>query len=260
METMADDFNQALLTELECPVCMEYMLPPIVFCENGHNVCPECRPKLDECPTCRRGFVNIRNLALENVTRKVDYPCKNRIFGCKDTFPSDSIRKHQSGCSYSPYKCFLYTVKECTWSGPLNLLKKHLLNDHGEDFKEQTGPTSLIINTDSSELEGCKAMFAFDQIFYINIQRIGGYYYIAVRYAGPRERASEFGYRITFKKADSLDEITVCNTARSISEQINDIFESGNCFKFPIGLLKKFKVQEANLPYKLEIFQGDPSE
>ena len=66
--------NQDLASLFECPVCFDYVLPPIlqvssVFlisslkvlqfddisfqCHAGHLVCSSCRPKLTCCPTCR---------------------------------------------------------------------------------------------------------------------------------------------------------------------------------------------------------------
>jgi uncharacterized OB-fold protein len=33
--------DEALLSDLECPECMEYMVPPIKLCNNGHNICSE---------------------------------------------------------------------------------------------------------------------------------------------------------------------------------------------------------------------------
>ena len=42
-----------LATLFECPVCFDYVLPPIIQCQSGHLVCANCRPKLNCCPTCR---------------------------------------------------------------------------------------------------------------------------------------------------------------------------------------------------------------
>lgn len=42
-----------LASFFECPVCFEYVLPPILQCPSGHLVCSNCRPKLSCCPTCR---------------------------------------------------------------------------------------------------------------------------------------------------------------------------------------------------------------
>ena len=45
--------------EVECPVCCEEMAPPrtIWQCAEGHPVCSSCRPRLDNCPSCRGAFM-----------------------------------------------------------------------------------------------------------------------------------------------------------------------------------------------------------
>lgn len=38
-----------LASLFECPVCFDYVLPPILQCQSGHLVCSSCRPKLSYC-------------------------------------------------------------------------------------------------------------------------------------------------------------------------------------------------------------------
>ena len=45
--------NSELAALFECPVCYDYVLPPILQCQSGHLVCSSCRSKLTLCPTCR---------------------------------------------------------------------------------------------------------------------------------------------------------------------------------------------------------------
>lgn len=45
--------TQDLASLFECPVCFDYVLPPILQCQSGHLVCSNCRPRLTCCPTCR---------------------------------------------------------------------------------------------------------------------------------------------------------------------------------------------------------------
>ena len=72
-----------LASLFECPVCFDYVLPPILQCHAGHLVCSNCRPKLTCCPTCRGQLGgNIRNLALEKVASTVMFPCKYSSGGC----------------------------------------------------------------------------------------------------------------------------------------------------------------------------------
>lgn len=51
--TPASNSTSALASLFECPVCFDYVLPPILQCQNGHLVCSTCRQKLTCCPTCR---------------------------------------------------------------------------------------------------------------------------------------------------------------------------------------------------------------
>lgn len=45
--------DDKMLLDIECPVCQEFMIPPIYQCHVGHSVCGGCKPQLRECPSCR---------------------------------------------------------------------------------------------------------------------------------------------------------------------------------------------------------------
>jgi len=255
MDDNIRDINEGVLSELECPVCVEYLLPPIEFCKNGHNICSNCRVNLQECPTCRQPFVNIRNLALENLTKIVKYPCTNRKFGCKEAHLVDLIKGHEDVCRYAAYVCPFVKEKQCDWADLRSNLKGHLLKCHGQDVKTQFEETGLVINTDSVELQGCKVIFAHNEIFYVHILRKVNDYYIVVRYAGTPENASKYGYSICFKKMDDTESITVRHVVRSTAEDLGQIYQSGECFSLPLDVLKRFVTRDANLPYKLRIMK-----
>jgi len=42
--------------ELECPVCLEVASAPIFMCSELHLICTNCRPKVKECPECRKVY------------------------------------------------------------------------------------------------------------------------------------------------------------------------------------------------------------
>lgn len=50
----------------ECPVCMDFALPPILQCQSGHIVCASCRSKLSSCPTCRGNLGTFLRLQVSN--------------------------------------------------------------------------------------------------------------------------------------------------------------------------------------------------
>ena len=83
LATSPNPAGSDLASLFECPVCFDYVLPPILQCHAGHLVCSNCRPKLTCCPTCRGQLGgNIRNLAMEKVASTVMFPCKYSSGGC----------------------------------------------------------------------------------------------------------------------------------------------------------------------------------
>jgi len=97
--------EQILLNVMKCPVCTQYMVPPITLCVNGHNVCGICKPKLDVCPTCRDLFLGIKNEALEKLAREVKYPCTYQNFGCKEVLALYMLVEHQAKCPNGQLTC-----------------------------------------------------------------------------------------------------------------------------------------------------------
>jgi len=69
-ETGMSRTEEVTLKEIECPVCMEYMSPPISLCTRGHNLCDTCSRGIPKCPICQEVFIT-RNLALEVITNKM---------------------------------------------------------------------------------------------------------------------------------------------------------------------------------------------
>ena len=63
---------------LECPVCFQTIDSfPIDKCQNGHVVCKDCHPKLENCPICRdeKGYrfpcgFSFHNLKLEETVKR----------------------------------------------------------------------------------------------------------------------------------------------------------------------------------------------
>ncbi|XP_077527753.1 E3 ubiquitin-protein ligase Siah1-like [Haemaphysalis longicornis] len=89
----------ALASLFVCPVCRDYMQPPIVQCFKGHIVCSACCRKLFQCPSCW-GTLNgtIRNLAMENVASMVFFPCK----GGTAQLPHSGKSELEKTCEFSP--------------------------------------------------------------------------------------------------------------------------------------------------------------
>lgn len=59
---------EALIRHFDCPVCHEWVTPPIVQCRKGHIVCGPCKSKgLKACPICKQRFSEVPNWMMEQV-------------------------------------------------------------------------------------------------------------------------------------------------------------------------------------------------
>lgn len=95
-----------LVSLFECPVCFDFVLPPIIQCQNGHLVCSSCRQKLTTCPTCRVPISSqIRNLPMEKLAVTMMFPCKYMTSGCSATLPYLEKPDHEDSCEFKPYQC-----------------------------------------------------------------------------------------------------------------------------------------------------------
>jgi len=124
------DLSKNELEQLECPVCMQYMLPLIMLCCSRHNICSSCKQKLQNCPNCRNPFFQTRNKALEKLALRVEYPCPSNPHGCTIAFPIALIREHQDVCEYIPAVCPLRKVVHCRWKGLFEEIKYHVTQKH----------------------------------------------------------------------------------------------------------------------------------
>jgi len=66
------EYPQDVKEQLECPVCLELMYPPLkIFqCSQGHALCGKCRPKCKNCPTCRGPIIG-RATVLEHLAQSL---------------------------------------------------------------------------------------------------------------------------------------------------------------------------------------------
>ena len=129
-----------ILNNLECPVCYEYITPPVKQCLKGHLVCNECFPKLKAsqddpkpfegpcCPTCRGEMSQERNNAVEKIALLLKYPCRYLNFGCEETNKLSEKDEHEKNCQYSLFQCPFH--QKCTFNRPLKDVETHLKATH----------------------------------------------------------------------------------------------------------------------------------
>eukprot|EP01046_Picozoa_sp_COSAG06_P043853 COSAG06_NODE_5813_length_3260_cov_19.840240_1_plen_229_part_00 len=109
--------QEALLKQLECPVCLETIPPPINQCEQGHALCTECKEKLPQprkCPECRAKLSTVRNLMLEQLVAKISLPCSYASGGCDKTVKYGDLQAHRETCDFRPFSCPATTWRPTT--------------------------------------------------------------------------------------------------------------------------------------------------
>ena len=241
---------------LECPVCIEHMRPPIRMCVNGHNICDICRPKLFDCPTCRKRFLSTRNLALERLTQDVKYPCTYRKFGCKEVFARDKLGKHAVNCRYRQVKCPAARSSsgiQCDWTGNYNEVKNHLMENHLEMCVDYGGVESRHFLNFFLRTRFNKFVFLCDELFSCQFCERNGMIFVVVQYIGPPKNAAKYKYEVKFINKDNTEGVTVMHLTRSFDENVDDIFTSGNCGKLHCDVVNRLKARDTYIKFKLEI-------
>jgi E3 ubiquitin-protein ligase SIAH1 len=246
MDDIPRAVDEDLLKELECPVCMEYMVPPIKLCTNGHTICSKCKERVQRCPTCRVGFSETRSVALENIVRRQKYPCANRESGCLQLLSIEHIAEHHAVCVYGKIKCPFHFYMTCSWNGLRNDLKEHAKAAHPDNFFE----VSSFISTDISA--GLEILSCFGQLFTYYQKARGNTFYCAVQLIITSSEASKYKCKFTLRAENGIEQISNTFLVRGHSEDFETIFNSGKCLKLDRDTIKHFvKKNELKLKVKL---------
>ena len=252
------DLEECLLSRLECPVCTEYMRPPIILCVNGHMVCSICRPQIQNCPTCRGQFSDIRNLALEDLARKVNYPCKFQAYGCTEVSNHDTIDGHQVKCQFFQRKCpaAILAIGTCSWTGSSKDIKGHLKENHPDHCCEYIEGDFKFLYKLTSNIRLFSFIFAYNEIFFSLFEwRVDSVFYAVLLYVGPAENAGKYKYKVELVNKDSTEGVTVMRLTRSSDEYLQDIYRTGNCVKLNCDMVKRLMDEKCTLKFKLDIIR-----
>jgi E3 ubiquitin-protein ligase SIAH1 len=236
------------------------MVPPIILCVNGHNICDICRPKIPVCPTCRQPFLNATNVALEKLAREMKYPCSYQKFGCEKVFVHDMVREHQYRCHYRPQTCPVYRLPnvKCSWTGSYNDVKKHLMEKHRGEWYEYVVGKFRVLRNIAACMSLSQFVFALNEVFFLRFQANNDTLYAVLLYVGPAENAAKYKYKVKFVNKDETESVTVMHLTRSFDEKLDDVFNSGNCGKLHYDVVSRLRDKMSKLMFKIEILKvGD---
>jgi E3 ubiquitin-protein ligase SIAH1 len=228
MDSLPKDLDQGLLQELECPVCMEYMTSPITMCENGHSICSNCKPKLNNCPSCKKSFLNIRNLALESLSRQV----------------TDQGAQNQPARVPQSVECPFTRISKdtCPWKGSVMDMKQHVKVFHNNvnDTHESNEVFNVILTGLSPTQHYRKAVFISDELFYVYWRIEGGTFYCAVFYVGEEGKSSQYKYRFTLTSQSDDRKVSMTFPTRCILENVDEVLQSGDSVILSYSTVSKF--------------------
>lgn len=233
-----------LASLFECPVCFDYVLPPILQCQSGHLVCTNCRPKLSCCPTCRGPLGNIRNLAMEKVAGTVLFPCKYSTSGCTQALLHTDKGEHEDLCEFRPYSCPCPGAS-CKWQGSLEQVMPHLMMSHksittlqGEDIVFLATDINLPGAVDWVMMQSC-----FGHHFMLILEKQEKFeghpqFFAVVQIIGSRKQAENFAYRLELNGVRRR--LTYEATPRSIHEGVAVAIHNSDCLVFDISMAQLF--------------------
>lgn len=92
---------------LNCPVCLEWLQPPVFVCENGHGTCKTCRKSISSCGVCRQDFTSYKNTLLDKLMETVLIKCSNNLLGCKEYCPYPEVKNHEKVCFFRKVDCLV---------------------------------------------------------------------------------------------------------------------------------------------------------
>lgn len=256
--SVEDGLNQCLPSLLECPVCFEYMEPPIRMCRGGHNICQKCRPLLSNCPMCRKSFLLTRNFALETLADLCLEECGNVDVGCNFKRANvGDIEKHMEVCSYRLYRCEYGRPGGCSWLGRRWQILDHMREAHENilillenNFCKITD--FLLYDHDLTT----QVIMAHGELFWFRHQKDSSKFkfFCAVQYIGPEENAAKYRYEIKFDwKNPSGMKFKFSRNTHKDTDFINDIFNSEDCLCVSTLMTEKFMGKDENLRFILKI-------
>ncbi|KAJ0180030.1 hypothetical protein K1T71_004621 [Dendrolimus kikuchii] len=230
------EFNQVLLQLLECPVCLDWMEPPMSQCRRGHLVCAACRERLTVCPVCRTIFSSVRNRAMEGVADILRYPCRH---GCGREVRLRKRTSHEASCDARLYQCPMPACAAhvaVAYAG----LAMHFQKNHAAMLK--FGNKHILSLKVNVNMHNNWVVMAMDEFFLlridVDIRTWGIVVYIA--YIGPKKKASDFVYQISIYGEHNSRKLVYTRATHSDLESILLSVSRQDCFHLTLDQALNF--------------------
>lgn len=243
-----DNLYEDLLVELECPICTNYMSPPIRQCATGHSICEDCRRRLPKCALCQGPFTESRNISLEGLAIKLRYPCINKNSGCNSKLAYNEREIHESQCSFKGYKC---AMDGCFWSGKLEDISQHWASKQ-MPYKPY-GENNVCQIKMSSEFYNVNIIEAQNKLFWFKCKITKKKLYWAVQYIGKTTEAEKYWYEIDIFKSDRPKNKILLSRYCHPVDMDNSILFENLCISVPTSMIQSFLKENQILAYNMRV-------
>jgi hypothetical protein len=99
-----------------------------------------------------------------------------------------------------------------------------------------------------------KHIFAYNDIFYSCSEFKNDIFYSVLQYIGPAADAAKYKYKLEFVSMGCEENLTVTLLARSLDEDLNEVYNSGKCVKLYPVQYNRFANDWNELTFSLDIF------
>ncbi|KAI3722747.1 hypothetical protein L2E82_33815 [Cichorium intybus] len=182
---------------LDCPICVHPLCAPIYQCEHGHIACSSCCVKANnKCPSCCSPIGFIRCRAMEKVTESLRIKCKNKRFGCKETFLYHKKSEHENTCPHTPCFC---PAPSCGFANSFKNLYNHFSSHHSSSATLFTFDNIFLLGVERSQKHVILQEQNEGVIFILNHVIQGHGRVFSVDCVGPSMFKDAFVYQLTVK-------------------------------------------------------------
>jgi len=234
MDFRSNEGLDGLQYDAQCTVCREVAKPFITLCEKGHYVCDRCTgTPIESCPACDKNPQRRRNSVLESVARLL---------------VKDASLTAECGCPVS-----VTTGSQCSWTGKLDEIKKHIIQTHDKRIADKSGKFSMPFTDVTPQASYSLVISTLGEVFLRRAKIREENFYLVVMYIGPQKNASKYKYSFTISRKNSVENISICQKTRSFLENCDEIYRSRNCVKLHYDVVSDFLLDSNELPNVMEI-------
>jgi hypothetical protein len=170
-------------------------------------------------------------------------------------FSHGTVGGHQVKCLHIPQKCPVSKLAfgNCSWTGSYSDIKGHLKENHLEECYEYVEGDFKYLYRLTSGMKFFCFIFAYSEIFFYLFQQKDHIFYNVLLYVGPAENAAKYKYKVEFVNEDNTEGVTIMYVTRCYDEDLDKVYGSGGCGKWPYEVMNYLKDKEGNVKFRLEI-------